>query len=64
MSDETAKQLYDYYAAAAASDEVNKTLEPAGMAMEFLPYEEGPSAVKEQQETLNAVIEELGLKQK
>ena len=34
------------------------------MAMEFLPYEEGPSAVKEQQETLNAVIEELGLKQK
>ena len=64
MSDETAKQLYDYYAAAAANDEVNKTLEPAGMAMEFLSYEDGQAAVKEQQDTLNAVIDELGLKQK
>lgn len=64
MSEEVAKQLYDYYAAAAASDEVNETLMPAGMAMEFLSYEEGPALVAEQQEKINAVVEELGLKQK
>lgn len=64
MSEETAKQLYDYYAAAAASDEVNETLEPAGMAMEFLPYEEGTQIVEQQQQQINEVVEELGLKQK
>ena len=64
MNEETAKKLYDYYAAAATSDEVNETLKPAGMAMEFMPYEEGPALVAEQQQKINAVVEELGLKQK
>lgn len=64
MSEETAKKLYDYYAAAAASEEVNKTLEPAGMAMEFMSYEEGPELVAELQANINTVVEELGLKQK
>ncbi|MDO4266827.1 MAG: tripartite tricarboxylate transporter substrate binding protein [Eubacteriales bacterium] len=64
MSDELAKQLYDYYAAAAASDEVNEILQPAGMAMEFVPYEEGLAKVQEQQADINSVVETLGLKQK
>ena len=64
MSDELTKQLYDYYAAAASSDEVNEILQPAGMDMEFFPYEEGIKKVQEQQEDINAVVEELGLKQK
>ena len=61
-SDEITKKLYDYYAAAASSDEVNEILKPAGMAMEFFPYEEGLQKLKDQQEQLNAVVEELGLK--
>lgn len=64
MSEETAKKLYDYYAAAALSDEVNETLKPAGMAMEFMSYEEGPKLVAELQASINEVVEELGLKQK
>lgn len=32
--------------------------------MEFFPYEEGIKKVQEQQEDINAVVEELGLKQK
>lgn len=64
MKEETAKKLYDYYAAAAVSDEVNATLEPAGMAMEFMSYEEGPKLVAELQTSINEVVEELGLKQK
>ncbi len=63
MSDELAKQLHDYYAAAAESDEVNEILEPAGMAMEFLSYEDGVQKVQEQQADIDAVVEELGLKQ-
>lgn len=63
MSDELAKQLYDYYAAAAASDGVNEILQPAGMAMEFLPYEDGQAKVAEQQESITSVVEMLGLKQ-
>lgn len=64
MKEETARKLYDYYAAAAVSDEVNATLEPAGMAMEFMSHEEGPKLVAEQQAKINEVVEELGLKQK
>lgn len=64
MSDETAKQLYQYYADAAKSQEVNDTLTPAGMAMEFLPYEDAHQLVSDMQESINAVVEELGLKQK
>ncbi len=63
MTDETAKKLYDYYTAAADSDTVNATLEPAGMAMKFMSYEEGPETVKKLQQDINIVVEELGLKQ-
>ncbi|OON87884.1 hypothetical protein BXO88_01530 [Oribacterium sp. C9] len=64
MDDEIAKKLYEAYAAAAKSDAVNEVLEPAGMAMEFLSFEEGPEKIKAQQEAINSVVEELGLVQK
>ncbi|MBQ9911377.1 MAG: tripartite tricarboxylate transporter substrate binding protein [Lachnospiraceae bacterium] len=63
MSDELAKNIHDLYAAAAESEAVNKVLEPAGMAMRFMSYEEGPEAIRKMQETLNKVVEQLGLKQ-
>ncbi|GEM_PF-378990 len=62
MDDATAKALYDYYNTAAESDAVNEVLEPAGMAMHFFPYEEGISKIKEQQEAINSVVDELGIK--
>lgn len=64
LNEETSKKLYEYYASAAANDAVNETLAPAGMAMEFMSYEEGPKLVAEMQESINTVVEELGLKQK
>jgi len=64
MDEEVAKKLYDAYSAAAQSDAVNEVLEPAGMAMEFLSYEDGPAKLAAQQEDINAVVEELGLVQK
>lgn len=62
MSEELAKKIYDYYANAAKSDAVNEVLKPAGMAMEFFPYEEGVKKVEEQQAAIDSVVEELGLK--
>ena len=64
MDEAVAKKLYDAYAAAAQSKAVNEVLEPAGMAMEFLPYEEGPKKLAEMQSDINAVVAELGLVQK
>ncbi|MBS6642086.1 MAG: tripartite tricarboxylate transporter substrate binding protein [Clostridiaceae bacterium] len=64
MDQELVTKIYDYYVAAAANESVNKILEPAGFAMEFFSIEEGIEKVKAQQEQLNAVVEELGLKQK
>ncbi len=64
MDEEVAKKLYDAYSAAAQADAVNEVLEPAGMAMEFLSYEDGPAKLEAQQEDINAVVEELGLVQK
>ena len=63
MDDELAKLIWNYYAEAAKSDAVNEILVPAGMDMEMLPYEEGLSALKAMEETLDPVIEALGLKQ-
>ncbi|MBR3035975.1 MAG: tripartite tricarboxylate transporter substrate binding protein [Lachnospiraceae bacterium] len=63
MSDDLAKKIHDLYQAAAETENVNKILEPAGMAMHFMAYEEGPAALRAMQETLNKVVEELGLKQ-
>jgi tripartite-type tricarboxylate transporter receptor subunit TctC len=64
MSEDIAKKLYDAYAEAAKADAVNEVLAPAGMAMEFLSYEEGPKKLAEQQADINSVVEELGLVQK
>ncbi len=62
MSDELATKLHDYYAEAAQSEEANKVLEPAGMAMEFMSMEDGVNALKEQQAAIDSVVDELGLK--
>lgn len=62
MSEELARKIYDYYAAAALDDEVNKVLGPAGFQQAFLPFEDGPATIRAQQEVLDAVVEELGLK--
>lgn len=64
MDEEVARKLYDAYSEAAKSDAVNEVLEPAGMAMEFLSYEDGPAKLAEQQADINSVVEELGLVQK
>lgn len=64
MDQELVQKIYDYYKGAAANPDVVAILEPAGFAMEFFSIEDGLAKVKEQQETLNAVVEELGLKQK
>lgn len=62
MDQELASKIHDYYAAAAGDEEVNKTLAPAGMEMEFLSMEEGLNTIQEMQTSINAVVEELGLK--
>lgn len=62
MDPELAAKIHDYYAEAAKDEEVNKTLAPAGMEMEFLTMEEGLNTIKEMQASINAVVEELGLK--
>lgn len=62
MDPELAARIHDYYAAAAGDEDVNKTLAPAGMEMEFLGMEEGLETIREMQEQINAVVEELGIK--
>lgn len=64
MDEELVKKIHDYYEVAAANGDVNAVLEPAGFSMEFFSYEDGIAKVKAQQETFNAVVEELGLRQK
>lgn len=62
MDTELAARIHDYYAAAANDPEVNKTLAPAGMEMEFLSMEEGQKTIRQMQEQINVVVEELGIK--
>lgn len=57
-------KIHDYFASAALNEEVKAILEPTGMAMEFFSIEEGAEKVKAQQESLNSVVDMLGLKQK
>lgn len=64
MDESVAHALHDYYANAATTDAVNDVLEPAGMAMTFFDYDDGQQKVAEQQEAINSVVEELGLKKK
>jgi putative tricarboxylic transport membrane protein len=56
------QKIYDLYAAAARDEGVNAILVPAGLSMEFFPQAEGAAKLKAQQEALNAVVQELGLK--
>lgn len=62
MDADLAAKIHDYYAEAAADQEVNKTLAPAGMEMEFLSMEEGLKTIQEMQSQINTVVEDLGLK--
>lgn len=62
MDAELTKQIHDYYASAAENEEVKKTLAPSGMEMTFLSEEEGLKTVQDMQESINSVVEELGLK--
>ena len=62
MDPELVKQIHDYYAAAAENEEVKATLAPAGMEMTFLSQEEGLKTIQNMQTSINAVVEELGLK--
>ncbi len=55
-------EIYNAYAAAADSDEVNKILTPAGMNLKFFPRQEGIDLLAKQQETLTTVVDKLGLK--
>lgn len=62
MDDATAQAVLGLFDAAAKDEETRGILEGAGMAMEFVPYEEANATMKGQQEALNVVCEELGLK--
>lgn len=62
MDPELVKKIHDYYAAAAENEEVKATLAPAGMEMTFLSQEEGLKTIQDMQTSINAVVEELGLK--
>lgn len=57
-------EIYNYYANAAKSDDVNKVLKPAGMNMVFYSQEEGIAVAKQQAEALAKVVDKLGLKVK
>jgi putative tricarboxylic transport membrane protein len=58
------KTVHDYFAAAAEDESVNKILGPAGMEMRFFSLEEGLRLLKNEQTADEAIVEELGLKQK
>jgi putative tricarboxylic transport membrane protein len=58
------KTVHDYFAAAAEDESVNKILRPAGMELRFFSMEEGLQLIKNEQTADNAIVEELGLKQK
>ena len=58
------QMMYDYYAAASKDAEVNAILAPAGFQMEFFSREQGMEVLKQQQQEINAVVVELGLKTK
>lgn len=62
MDDATAQAVLALFDAAAKDEETKGILEGAGMGMEFLPYEKANATMKGQQEELNVVCEELGLK--
>jgi putative tricarboxylic transport membrane protein len=64
MDPAVVNEIYESYAKAALSDEVNKILVPASMNMIFYPQEEGIAVIREQQAMLDGVVAELGLQVK
>ena len=62
MSDELAKEILALFTDAAADPDTAAILNKSGFGMTFLPYEDGPAVLKDQQESLTVVCEELGLK--
>lgn len=64
MKAETVTAIHDYFASAVENEDVKEILVPAGFDMKFFGEAEGIEKVKAQQESLNTVIEALGLKQK
>lgn len=64
MNTELVTKIHDYFASAVENEDVKEILVPAGFEMAFFGQEEGIEKVKAQQESLNSVIEMLGLKQK
>lgn len=62
-SEETAKEVYDLFSAAASDAEVKAMLEKAGFGMEFAPFEQSQELCHAQQESLVVVCQELGLAQ-
>lgn len=62
MDESLAESIHSYFAAAGEDGTVNSVLTPAGLEMRFVPFAEGADTVRAQQEALNAVVAELGLK--
>ncbi len=62
MDDATAQAILAMFDAAAKDEKTREILEGAGMAMEFVPYEKAQATMKGQQEELDVVCAELGLK--
>lgn len=62
MDDATAQAVLALFDSAAKDEETRGILEGAGMGIEFVPYEEAAATMQSQQEALDVVCEELGLK--
>lgn len=62
MDDATAEAIYDLFNAAMNDPETREVLIGTGMACEFVPFEDGQATMHAQQEALNVVCKELGLK--
>lgn len=63
MDPKLVQSIHDYYEAAAKNESVNEILEPAGFAMEILSLEDGTAMVQKMQTEINAVVDDLGIKQ-
>lgn len=64
MSDDTAKAILALFDAASAAPETIEVLTNSGMVNTWRPYEEGPAALKSQQDALTKVCQDLGLAKK
>ncbi|RHV67476.1 tripartite tricarboxylate transporter substrate binding protein [Clostridium sp. OM02-18AC] len=64
MKAETVTALHDYFESAVVNKDVQDVLKPAGFDMTFFSQEEGMKKLTAQRDSLNSVVEMLGLKQK